>query len=106
MGYQCRWPPGGWEGDRTAAVREMAEELGLCGQPLTELFPSRIRNQIESGNISTYLCQYDDPINFCREEIEQVKFWSAAEIGAALGSGVLTPNFEEEWQMFACCLNP
>src|SRR5512139_2732025 len=37
-----------------AALREMAEELGLTGLPLTFLYHSKIRNEIEAENIATY----------------------------------------------------
>ena len=85
---------------RTAAVREMAEELGLSGVPLTFLYKSQIRNEIESENVATFLASHDGPVRCPLEEIEDVRFWSAAEIEETLGSGVFTPNFEEEWQLF------
>lgn len=85
---------------RSAAVREMCEELGVKGIPLTELYRSKIRNDIESENILTFLASYAGPINFAPDEIEDVRYWSADEIDAALGSGCFTPNFEEEWAMF------
>ena len=88
------------ENYRTAALREMSEELGVAGVPLTELYRSKIRNQLESENIKTYLTIYSGPIRFSEEEIDEVRFWSHAEIEAALGSGCFTPNFEQEWQMF------
>jgi isopentenyldiphosphate isomerase len=36
-----------------AASREMHEELGIEGVPLTWLYTSKIRNEIESENVST-----------------------------------------------------
>jgi len=83
-----------------AAKREMLEELGVEGVPLTGLYPSKIRNDIESENIYTYLAVYDGNIQFAENEIDEVRFWSAAEIEQQLGSGCFTPNFEDEWQMF------
>ena len=80
-----------------AAVREMQEELGIAAVPLTFLFRSQIRNQIESENVTTYLARQEGPFDFCRREISEVRFWSHEDIDAALGSGLLTPNFEEEW---------
>lgn len=80
-----------------AAYREMREELGVEGIPLTFLYFSRIRNDIESENVATYLARYDGDIVFAPEEIETVRFWAPAEIEGALGSGCFTPNFEEEW---------
>lgn len=83
-----------------AACREMREELGVEGVPLTWLYTSKIRNEIESENVSTYLARYDGEVRFAAEEIDEVRFWSAAEIDAALGTGVFTPNFEEEWALW------
>lgn len=84
----------------SAARREMEEELGIHDVSLTFLYHSRIRNEIESENVATYLVHYDGDVHFCREEIEAVRFWSMVEIEASLGSGVFTPNFEEEWSLY------
>ena len=83
-----------------AAVREMHEELGLSGLPLTFLYHSKIRNEIESENIATYLTCCDGPFTISRREIDEIRFWSPAEIDSGVGTGVFTPNFEEEWRMF------
>jgi len=85
---------------RAAAVREMAEELGIDGPLLTWLYRSKIRNEIESENIMTFLCRYDGPINYAVDEIDEVRYWCAEEIDTALGSGCFTPNFEEEWALY------
>ena len=84
----------------SAAIREMAEELGILGQPLTKLYHSKIRNLIESENICTFFCLYDGDFNFAVDEIETVRTWSAEEINDALGQGHFTSNFEEEWRLF------
>jgi isopentenyldiphosphate isomerase len=83
-----------------AARREMEEELGVKGVPLTFLYHSKIRNEIESENVATYLTVYDGPIRFSPDEIDSVRFWRRDEIESALGRGVFTPNFEEEWGSF------
>ena len=83
-----------------AARREMAEELGITSIPLTYLYSSKIRNAIESENVATYLSRYDGELLFPPEEIEEVRFWSPAEIEASLNQGIFTPNFEEEWVLF------
>ncbi|PLX95779.1 MAG: NUDIX hydrolase [Desulfuromonas sp.] len=85
------------EGYGEAARREMSEELGVSGIPLTFLYHSRIRNDYESENVGTYLACYDGPIEFAVQEISEVRSWRADEIEAATGSGIFTPNFEEEW---------
>ncbi len=83
-----------------AAYREMREELGIADVPLTFLYTSRIRNSIESENVATYLACYDGVIVYPPEEIEEIRFWAEEEIEAQLGSGIFTPNFEEEWTLW------
>jgi len=83
-----------------AAYREMDEELGLTGLPLTYLYRSVIRNRIESENVQTYLAITDNDIVYEHSEISEVRFWTHDQIDQALGQGIFTPNFEEEWQMF------
>jgi len=83
-----------------AAYREMHEELGIEGVPLTWLYFSKIRNEIESENVSTYLARYDGEVRFAPDEIDEIRFWSREEIAAALGCGIFTPNFEEEWALW------
>lgn len=83
-----------------AARREAAEELGLTLGELEFLYPSRIRNAVESENIRTYLHLSDGPFRPEPGEIDEVRFWSRAEIDAALGTGVFTSNFEEEYARF------
>lgn len=83
-----------------AAYREMAEELGLTGLPLTYLYRSFIRNQVESENVRTYLAITDADVVYDRREISAVRYWTHEQIDEALGEGIFTPNFEEEWQMF------
>jgi isopentenyldiphosphate isomerase len=83
-----------------AGQREMREEIGVEGVPLTCLYASKIRNEIESENVMTYLARSEGPFRAEADEIDELRFWAAREIDAALGSGLLTPNFEDEWQMY------
>jgi isopentenyldiphosphate isomerase len=93
-----------------AARREAAEELGLDlpgpqgdmgpGTGLTYLYPSRIRNAVESENIRTFLHVSAGPFRPEPGEIDELRFWTRTEIEAALGRGGFTPNFEEEFALF------
>lgn len=84
-----------------AAYREMAEELGIRGIPLTFLYFSKMRNAVESENVATYLGRFDGHVVFPPEEIQEVRFWGESEIEAALGTNLFTPNFEQEWELFS-----
>lgn len=80
-----------------AAAREMCEELGVADLPLTFLYAYQMRNAYESENVATFMTRHDGPFPFSVVEIEEVRFWTPQEIDAALSSGILTPNFEDEW---------
>lgn len=83
-----------------AAQREMREELSITDVVLKPLYPSQIRNEIESENIMTYLTVFDGEIHFDPYEIDEVKYWSNDEIVQNLGHDIFTPNFEQEWHMW------
>jgi isopentenyldiphosphate isomerase len=84
-----------------AARREALEELGLAlDGELIYLYPSRIRNAVESENIRTFLRVSAGPFRPEPGEIDELRFWSRSEIEASLGQGVFTQNFEEEFALF------
>jgi len=83
-----------------AARREAEEELGLILGDLDILYPSRIRNRVESENILTYLHVSPGPFRPDPGEIDEIRFWSREEIARELGKGGFTPNFEEEFARF------
>jgi isopentenyldiphosphate isomerase len=86
-----------------AARREAEEELGIVPGDLEFLYPSRIRNEVESENIHTYLHLSEGPFRPEPGEIDEIRFWSRREIDEALGRGIFTPNFEEEYAQFLAC---
>ena len=87
---------------RSAAYREMAEELGIPHTVELEfLYKYELRNSVESENVATYRCVFGGRVDFERREISQVRPWSLAQIERCLGSGIFTANFEQE---FACYL--
>ncbi len=83
-----------------AARREAEEELGIALGELLFLYPSRIRNSVESENIHTFLHVSAGPFRPEPGEIDELRFWSGEEILTALGTGAFTPNFEEEFALF------
>ena len=84
-----------------AAEREMAEELGIRGKNPMFLYSYLFSNDIESEQIHTYKLHYHGPIVLHPDEISDGRFWSLSEIESALGSGILTPNFEQELAYYA-----
>ncbi|MBI2190469.1 MAG: NUDIX domain-containing protein, partial [Planctomycetes bacterium] len=80
-----------------AARREMREELGIQADlALVHLYDYPWRCEVESEDIRTYAVVYDGPMVPEPEEISEGRFWTRPEIEGALGSGILTPNFERE----------
>jgi isopentenyldiphosphate isomerase len=82
-----------------ALGRELREELGLgteAGAP-EFLYRYVMRSDIETELVHTFRLASEGP--FCPDanEIDEVRFWTPAEIEARLGSGVFTPNFEDEY---------
>ncbi len=83
-----------------ALRREMSEELGITGEDIRFLYSYLHSNPYESELVSSYGCLHEGPFNFSREEIDEVRFWPLHEIKESLGTGVLSDNFEEEFQRY------
>ena len=80
-----------------AAKREMSEELGIAGVDLQFLYSYIWRSEVETELVTSYLCYYKGPRRILRSEIDEGRVWSFAQIERMLGSGALSPNFEEEF---------
>lgn len=85
-----------------ALNREVAEELGISGfvaEPLGQyVFDSKRERELVYVNKTIY----DGPVHPSTDELDGGRFWSAEEIMSAMGKGILTPNFEQEYQQFFC----
>ncbi len=81
-----------------AACREMAEEIGVIAKAgqLAVLFDMTIRNQLESEVARVFAITCDGPFQAPPDEIDELRFWSWADINAASGTGVFTPNLKKE----------
>ncbi len=89
-----------------AAVRELSEELGIAGE-LEFFFESKIRNQIESENVTVFKLINDGPFDFQHEEIDEVRFFDLAEFAAPDGGSRddFTPNLQLELKKIISLLN-
>ncbi len=100
-GHVC--PGEGW---KAAAAREIEEELGVSldtsldgasGRSGLRLLHDYVwRSPVETERVRTYELTCDGPFRPQAEEIDECRFWTADELRAAAGTGVLTPNLEEE----------
>jgi len=83
----------------TAALKELGEELGIALVDRGELRPSHDyvwKTPVETEHVRTFVLVREGPFVLQREEIDDGRFWSEADLTAAVGTGVLTPNLEEE----------
>ena len=80
-----------------AARREMAEELGVAPDRLILLHRFLMRTPVETEWVTTFSTIHDGPFSPDPGEIAGLRFWTRAEIAAALGTGQLTPAFEDEF---------
>ncbi|MCF7791562.1 MAG: NUDIX domain-containing protein [Victivallales bacterium] len=103
----CKWDtaaaghfiPG--ESAYQAVRREMNEELGIpINTPVSYIFDIRIRNEIESENVSVYKLNYNGPFNFQKEEIDEVSFWTVNELKGSFGKEIITPACEKELKLY------
>ncbi len=81
-----------------AIKRETFEEINIKDVKVDFLTRYVWQSEIEKELVFVYITVFDD-INFMpNDEVEEVKFWKINEIKKNLGKGVLTPNFEFEFQ--------
>ena len=80
-----------------AARREMMEELGVAPGRLEFLHRFLMRTPVETEWVTTFSTVHDGPFRPDPGEIADLRFWTRAEIAAALGTGRLTPAFEDEF---------
>jgi len=83
-----------------SSKREMEEELGIVGYEPEYLYSYIHSNSYETELVMSYRCIYEGKINFNREEIDEVRFWSFDDIRDALGKKILSDNFEYEFQTY------
>jgi isopentenyldiphosphate isomerase len=85
-----------------ALLREMQEEIGIDGGRVRprKLYQYVHRNAVEAELVHTYACVHNGPFRRQEAEIDELRFFGPAGIRAALGSGLFTPNFEEEYARY------
>ncbi|MDR0682846.1 MAG: NUDIX domain-containing protein [Dysgonamonadaceae bacterium] len=79
-------------------IREAREELGIKEMKPIFLRSYLFESDIEKEMVYSYQTLYEGIFEFNTEEIDEIRFWSWAEIKENLGKSVFTPNFEMEFQ--------
>ena len=93
--------PGKWDTSVGGHFCEkVAEELGI-----TDFIPERVGKYIFESSRECELVYvnrtvYDGPVCPSIDELDGGRFWTVEEIRSAIGKGILTPNFESEFQRF------
>ena len=79
------------------AKRELREELGVNSEvELFFLFDAQIRNEIESEDTRVFGAKLAGPFSFQQDEIDEVRFWSKAELLDEKNHLLFTPNLVVE----------
>lgn len=87
-----------------ALVREVREELGVTAFEPRFLLKYLFESEREKELVYVFSCVYDGEV--CpSDELDGGRFWAVSEIEAAVGQGVLTPNFEQEFLKIKDYLN-
>lgn len=82
-----------------AVKREAKEELGIDLETPKYLCSYTFQSSVEHELVNVFCIYVDDEFSpvLSSEEIDEGRFWSEAEIAESIGNGVLTPNFEQEF---------
>ena len=75
-----------------SAIRELEEELGIRGVPLTRLFDFYYKDEINRIWGRAYTCVYDGKIVLQEEEVESGSFRGVDEIIRMAGNELYTPD--------------
>lgn len=85
-----------------AAAREMEEELGITVPDLAvlrHLHDYTWRTEVETELVRSFSLTWDGAIRFNVVEIDEGRFWTEEQLRAAVGTGGLTSNLEQELRL-------
>lgn len=88
----------------TALQREAREEIGITAFNPVFLSRHRIDTPYESEYVHAFYAVYDGPFCIDPVELEDGRFWSINDIEAHFGTGLFTPNFEQDFPLLKALL--
>ena len=90
-----------------AAVREAREELGITisRADLEPLHKYVARSAVQTEHLRTYRVHSPGPFTPHPDEIDEVRFWTADELRAAVGTGALSQVLERELSLLGVTLD-
>jgi 8-oxo-dGTP pyrophosphatase MutT (NUDIX family) len=81
-----------------ALYREAREEIGLTDFNPVELDTYVWESDTEREWVNAYAAVGNFDLHPVNDEVDEGRYWTEEEIAEALGKGILTPNFENEYQ--------
>lgn len=81
-----------------ALLREVREEIGITDFTPVFLMCYLFESERERELVYVYKCVYEGEVK-PSDELDGGRFWAISEVEHAVGKGVLTPNFEQEFRM-------
>ncbi len=82
-----------------ALLRETSEELNITGIRPVPLIQYKWETNIESELVFSFTALYNARPVINKNEIDEGRFWAVSEIKNNLGTGIFTPNFENEFPL-------
>ena len=82
-----------------AVYREASEELGLIAFNPTAIMTYEFESEVERELVNVFAAVGSYDLRPDLDEVDEGRWWEIADIDAAIGKGVFTPNFESEFQM-------
>lgn len=83
-----------------ALKREAKEELGITVADGKMIGSYIFESSVEKEFVNVFSIVYNNEIHPSEKELDGGRFWTREEIISAFGKGILTPNFESEYQKF------
>ena len=81
-----------------ALYREAREEIGLADFNPVELDTYIWESDTEREWVNAFAAVGNFQLEPVNDEVDEGRYWTEAEIADALGKGILTPNFENEYR--------
>lgn len=81
-----------------AMLRETREELGITGFLFKKIATYIYDSDREREQVNVFVTHnFNGTLTIDPIEVDEARFWSISEVDEAIGKGIFTPNFEEEF---------
>lgn len=87
-----------------AVYREASEELGLVNFNPIYIETYEFESPVEREMVNVFAAVGSYELRPDLDEVDEGRWWDLADIDAAIGKGVFTPNFESEFTMIRSSL--